>query len=424
MSKIQITGSEQTTLDKRGYRLLKKLGEGTFAKVYLGEFRTSNDDNVPVQKLACKIINSRQTPAQYKKKFLGRELNILAHCSHPHIIAVHSIFMRRHKFFIFMRHAERGDMYDLLRAHGAVAEPQARIWIRQLALALEYLHVLDIAHRDLKVENVLVTENFNIKLSDFGFARSCVNENGENVWSETFCGSLAYVAPEILKGNPYRPKVADMWSFGVVVYTMLNKGNPFVCTDMATLYRHQTKRQWHFRRIVQHKVSDEMKLLVRELLEPDVLKRINVTCVLRNPLLDSVKVSKELLRAEQEALRDAYSYKQKCRTNKSQSEQGDKESETMESNAEDSSNYKSIGADEKSLSTSKSTTLICSKGNNPAIYDSDAKMSDESSNAKDDEAVDAETAEADDAEETVGSDDSAAAAEMPLEATSYIRVHV
>lgn len=351
MSLIQITGSEQTTLDSRGYHLIKKLGEGTFAKVYLGELRLN--DKTPKFKLACKIIDTRLTPIKYQEKFLGRELNILAHCSHPHIIAVHSIFKRRHKYFIFMRFAERGDLYDLLRANGAVAERQARIWIRQLALALEYLHVLDIAHRDLKVENVLVTDNYNVKLSDFGFARSCVNETGENVWSETFCGSLAYVAPEILKGNPYRPKVADMWSLGVVIYTMLNKGNPFNCGDMTMLYRYQTRRQWKFRNFVANKISDDMKMLVSELLEPDVLKRISVTRVLRNPLLETTSVSPELLEAEQAALKDAYSYKHKCK-----SKQLGMKGEMFH----DESIYV------ETAEGSKSMTMLHSKGDNEGVY--------------------------------------------------------
>lgn len=308
-SLLQISGSERITLDNRGYRLLKKLGEGSFAKVYLGEFQMSK--SAEYYKLACKIIDTKKTPDQYKKKFLSRELNVLANCSHPHLVAIHSIFKRHDKFFVFMRYAERGDLYDVVRANGAVGEQQAKIWIRQMSLAIQYLHLLDIAHRDLKVENVLVTENYNTKLSDYGFARSCVDGNGDSVWSETFCGSLAYVAPEILKGNPYRPKMADMWSFGVLIYTMLNKANPFTCTDMATLYRYQINKNWKFREFMKSHLSEEIKQLVHDLMEPDVVKRLNIDDVLRNPLLDVPPTSEQMRTSEERALSVALDYRRR-----------------------------------------------------------------------------------------------------------------
>lgn len=302
-----ISVSENSMLVDKGVRLLKRLGEGSFAKVYLGEFQFGRDNTY--SKLACKIIDMKKTPAEYKNKFLRRELEILATCSHPHIVAIHSIFKRYDKYFIFMRYAERGDLYEVVQANGAVAESQARIWIRQIALAIEYLHVLDIAHRDIKLENVLVTQNYNVKLTDFGFARRILDEQGENAWSETFCGSLAYVAPEILKGNPYRPKPTDMWSFGVMVFVMLNKANPFNSTEMGALYRAQTSKRWRFRSAIEPKLSEEMKDLVRNLLEPDPLKRLSVEALLRNPLFSFLSSNEDVRRSEEKALREAHASK-------------------------------------------------------------------------------------------------------------------
>lgn len=301
------SSAEIKTLNNRWYRLLKRLGEGSFAKVYLGEFQFGKDNTY--SKLACKIIDTKKTPAEYKNKFLRRELEILATCSHPHIVAIHSIFKRYDKYFIFMRYAERGDLYEVVQANGAVAESQARIWIRQIALAIEYLHVMDIAHRDIKLENVLVTQNYNVKLSDFGFARRILDEQGENAWSETFCGSLAYVAPEILKGNPYRPKPTDMWSFGVMIFVMINDDFPFDTANHSLIYTAQASKRWRFRSAIEPKLSEEMKDLVRNLLEPDPLKRLSVEALLRNPLFSFRSSNEDLRRSEEKALRDAHASK-------------------------------------------------------------------------------------------------------------------
>lgn len=94
--------------------------------------------------------------------------------------------------------------------------------------------------------------------------------------SDTYCGSLSYAAPEILKGAPYSPKVADVWSLGVVLYIMINKAMPFDDTNVKRLYDQQTNRRWKFRSKVVDKISDELKGLVTHMLEPDVNKRIRI----------------------------------------------------------------------------------------------------------------------------------------------------
>lgn len=96
-----------------------------------------------------------------------------------------------------------------------------------MALAIQYLHSLNIAHRDLKCENVLVTSNFNVKLSDFGFSRYTIDKNLKVIQSETCCGTMSYSPPEVLKCIPYNPKISDMWSLGVIIFTMINKSMPF-----------------------------------------------------------------------------------------------------------------------------------------------------------------------------------------------------
>uniref|UniRef100_A0A336MBU8 CSON014815 protein n=1 Tax=Culicoides sonorensis TaxID=179676 RepID=A0A336MBU8_CULSO len=283
------TTSEELILKTRGYRLLQKLGQGSYAKVYLGEFRvikTSKEDSKvespTVTKLACKVIDTKKAPPTFVNKFLPRELEILLKLNHPHIIHTHSLFRRKSKYYIFMRYAENGDLLAFIIRNGAVGENQSRIWMKQIGLALQYLHTLEIAHRDLKCENLLVTGNYNIKIADFGFSRFLLDENMLPVLSRTFCGSLQYAAPEIIKGTPYNPKVSDIWAMGVVLFTMLNKAMPFDDDNAKSLYNNQIKRKWRFRTKVVDKLSHECKSLVKKMLEPNTSDRISLEKILNS----------------------------------------------------------------------------------------------------------------------------------------------
>ncbi|XP_073966767.1 testis-specific serine/threonine-protein kinase 3-like isoform X2 [Choristoneura fumiferana] len=232
--------------------------------------------------LACKVIDTASAPRDYLSKFLPRELDILIRVNHPHIVHVSNIFQRRAKYFIFLRFAENGDLLDFLSQNGAVPENQCRLWMRQLLSALQYIHTLNIAHRDLKCENVLITSNYNVKITDFGFARN-VRQRDRDVLSETYCGSLSYAAPEVLKGVPYLPKLADMWSMGIILYTMLNKALPFNETSVKRLYEKQVTRKWRFRTGVVNQLSAECKQQVTQMMEPEAKARPTAGTVFNGP---------------------------------------------------------------------------------------------------------------------------------------------
>lgn len=264
---LKFSGSEQLTLVTRGYSILKKLNEGSYAKVYLADYKNPKKPE-KVIRLACKVIDTKIAPKDFVKKFLPREIEMLIKLNHPHLVHTHSIFQRRFKYFIFMRYMEHGDLLDFILSQGAVQEDQARVWTRQIASAVKYMHELEIAHRDIKCENVLLTANQNAKLSDFGFARFCIDNRLKKIHSETFCGSLCYTAPEILQGEPYYPKPTDIWSLGVVLYVMLNKSMPFQEKQIKELYQSQMNRNWKFRSKYDSNLSENCKNLVTQMLEP------------------------------------------------------------------------------------------------------------------------------------------------------------
>lgn len=168
------TSSEVNALEKKGYMISRKIGQGSYATVHLSEYSEGGRR----VKLACKIFDKERAPKDFLDKFFPRELDILTRIENPHIIQVHSILQRGPRVFIFMRYAENGDMLDFIRQNGLVPERQAKIWFRQMVQGLQYLHALNIAHRDLKCENILLSRHWNVKLADFGFARFCVDSDG------------------------------------------------------------------------------------------------------------------------------------------------------------------------------------------------------------------------------------------------------
>ncbi|GBP56934.1 hypothetical protein EVAR_33991_1 [Eumeta japonica] len=359
MSDLQTSPSEENTLASKGYKIVKFLGEGAYAKVqvYLAEYLAKDDSKT--FPLACKIIETSKAPKDFIVKFLPREIDVLIRLNHPHLIHVHSIFQRKAKYYIFMRYSENGDLLGHILKNGCVTENQSRVWMRQLALALQYLHELEIAHRDMKCENILLTANFNVKLSDFGFTRYCVDEEGEPVLSETYCGSMSYAAPEILRGKPYSPKPTDLWSLGVVLFVMLNKSMPFDDTRMRKLYEQQIGRKYRFRARIASILSTESKNLIKYLLEPDPGLRLTASQVLSSEWIAMDSRLTTLNAVEAAALNRAREERKKLTDLKSpQKRQGD----IFEGKQFDT-NHKSQNEDDLKLSPSEQLTLA-SRGYN------------------------------------------------------------
>ncbi|NWH61715.1 TSSK1 kinase, partial [Geococcyx californianus] len=210
-------------LGKKGYYLKNTLGKGSYGKV-----KSAYCDRLKCH-VAIKIIDKNKAPQDFVKRFLSRELQALTSLHHPSIIKTYEIFETASgKVYIVMELGRKGDLLDYIKNTGAMKEDIARIKFQQLASAIKHCHDLDFAHRDLKCENIILDENLNMKLSDFGFSKYLSrDENGRIILSNTFCGSAAYAAPEVLQGMPYDPKISDIWSLGVILYIMVFASMPF-----------------------------------------------------------------------------------------------------------------------------------------------------------------------------------------------------
>ena len=208
-----------------------------------------------------KIIDTRYG-GDYVKHFLPRERELVQALLHPNVVRVWSI-VNNGPFVTFVSElCEGGDLLQKILTMTRIPEQHSKVMFRQLMAAMEYLSSLEIVHRDLKCENIFLDQNDNIKLGDFGFARVLPSYNV----SSTFCGSRAYVAPEVLSAQPYSGNAADIWSAGIVLFVMVSGLMPFDDRDPRRMLKKQTAHAVRFPRDII--LSTEVKKLIMEMLHP------------------------------------------------------------------------------------------------------------------------------------------------------------
>uniref|UniRef100_A0A452S5D8 non-specific serine/threonine protein kinase n=1 Tax=Ursus americanus TaxID=9643 RepID=A0A452S5D8_URSAM len=265
---------DSAILKRRGYIMGINLGEGSYAKV-----KSAYSERLKFN-VAVKIIDRKKAPTDFLEKFLPREIEILPILNHPSIIKTYEIFETSDgKVYIVMELGVQGDLLEFIKTRGALQEDDARKKFHQLSLAIKYCHDLDVVHRDLKCENLLLDKDFNIKLSDFGFSKRCLrDDSGRIILSKTFCGSAAYAAPEVLQGIPYQPKVYDIWSLGVILYIMVCGSMPYDDTNIKKMLRLQKEHRVNFPR--SKRLTGECKDLIYRMLQPDVNRRLHIDEIL------------------------------------------------------------------------------------------------------------------------------------------------
>lgn len=185
------------SLESYGYRFGSTIGKGTFSKVVKATYQ--NESMKKKYNLACKIIDKKAASKDFLSKFYPREIKILCQLSHPNVVTIQGIVKQSEKTFIFMIQ-EWTDLYVYLKKKTEpLEEAHANLWFFQLCRGIKYLHSLNYAHRDLKCENILISEKMNIKIGDFGFSRCCVDECNNKVLSSTFCGSNGKLSVQMME---------------------------------------------------------------------------------------------------------------------------------------------------------------------------------------------------------------------------------
>lgn len=249
------------------YEFEKVIGKGNFAVVKLAT-------HVITQvKVAIKIIDKTRLDAENRKK-VAREVEIMKLLDHPNIIKLYQVMESSQHLYLVTEYASRGEIFEYLLQRGRMAEEEARKKFRQIVQAVHYCHQKGIVHRDLKAENLLLDENGNVKLADFGFSNHF--SQGENL--KTWCGSPPYAAPELFEGQEYSGPQADVWSLGVVLYVMVCGALPFDGTNL----QHLRARVLAGRFRIPFYMSQECERLIRKMLHRDPTKRIPLAKVLEH----------------------------------------------------------------------------------------------------------------------------------------------
>lgn len=210
------------------YFILSKLGEGATSKVYLVEEKETRN------KFAAKIMDS----SRKLDEIFSKEVFILKEVKSPNIISikgygygavVRKIYDFKQKNYLLLELASKGDLFDFVSfPKKGFGEKDGRFIFKKILFAVQSLHNKGISHRDLKMENILIDEDYNIKLSDFGYAKSFKEGDYEHLLDSSEVGTNLYKAPEIIEGRPYNGRKVDIFSLGVLLFTLVTCKKCFV----------------------------------------------------------------------------------------------------------------------------------------------------------------------------------------------------
>ncbi|XP_013407880.1 MAP/microtubule affinity-regulating kinase 3 isoform X2 [Lingula anatina] len=261
--------SEEPHIGK--YRLIKTIGKGNFAKVKLAK-------HVPTgREVAIKIIDKTQlNPSSLQKLF--REVRIMKMLDHPDIVKLFEVIETEKTLYLVMEYASGGEVFDYLVAHGRMKEKEARAKFRQIVSAVQYCHQKHIVHRDLKAENLLLDGDMNIKIADFGFS----NEFTPGSKLDTFCGSPPYAAPELFQGKKYDGPEVDVWSLGVILYTLVSGSLPFDGQNLKELRERVLRGKYR----IPFYMSTDCENLLKKFLVLNPAKRASLETIMKDRWLN------------------------------------------------------------------------------------------------------------------------------------------
>ncbi|XP_054589207.2 serine/threonine-protein kinase BRSK2 isoform X4 [Nothobranchius furzeri] len=246
------------------YRLEKTLGKGQTGLVKLGVHC------VTCQKVAVKIVNREKLSESVLMK-VEREIAILKLIEHPHVLKLHDVYENKKYLYLVLEHVSGGELFDYLVKKGRLTPKEARKFFRQIMSALDFCHSHSICHRDLKPENLLLDEKNNIRIADFGMASLQVGDS----LLETSCGSPHYACPEVIRGEKYDGRKADVWSCGVILFALLVGALPFDDDNLRNLLEKVKLGVFH----MPHFIPPDCQNLLRGMIEVDASKRLTLEVI-------------------------------------------------------------------------------------------------------------------------------------------------
>ncbi|KAG8069809.1 hypothetical protein GUJ93_ZPchr0006g42753 [Zizania palustris] len=252
------------------YEIGRQLGQGNFAKVYYARNLVSG------QAVAIKMIDKEKVTKVGLMVQTKREISIMRLVKHPNVLQLFEVMASKSKIYFVLEYAKGGELFNKI-SKGKFSEDVARQYFHQLISGVDYCHSRGVYHRDLKPENLLLDENENLKVSDFGLSALSESKRHDGLLHTT-CGTPAYVSPEVLSRRGYDGAKADIWSCGVILFVLVAGYLPFHDTNLIEMYKKISKAEYKFPR----SFSLELKDLLYKILDPDPSTRISISKIKRS----------------------------------------------------------------------------------------------------------------------------------------------
>ncbi|XP_054820863.1 CBL-interacting serine/threonine-protein kinase 1-like isoform X2 [Prosopis cineraria] len=259
------TEKDEGIMRLANYEVGRTLGTGSFAKVKLAKHVNSD------QLFALKIIDKTKIFHLNIAHQITREIATLKLLKHPNVVRLHEVLASKTKIYLVLEYVTGGELFDRIASKGRLKEAEGRKLFQQLIDGVSYCHNKGVFHRDLKLENVLVDAQGNIKITDFGLSASPQHIRADGLLHTT-CGSPCYVAPEVLANRGYEGATSDTWSCGVILFVILTGYLPFEDRNIAVLYQKISKGDVRMPKWL----SSGAQNLLRRILDPNPLTRITL----------------------------------------------------------------------------------------------------------------------------------------------------
>lgn len=254
---LAATPDAETEVDIDDVKRLRTIGTGSFGRVYLVRHKETRKYYALKKMAIKKVVSTRQTDHVHSEK------QILSALSHPFIVKMFGADSDDFNLYMLFEYIAGGELFTYLRNAKRFTNGTCRFYACEVILALEYLHSKSIVYRDLKPENLMLSEKGHIKLTDFGFAKVVSG------WTYTLCGTPEYLAPEVIEDNGY-DKAVDWWSLGILIYEMLVGMPPFQGDTLTEIYDEIMSGRARFLK----KMDFFAKDLIKKLLQVDQMKRL------------------------------------------------------------------------------------------------------------------------------------------------------
>ncbi|KAK8631307.1 hypothetical protein V6N13_080061 [Hibiscus sabdariffa] len=253
------------------YEVERVLGCGAFAKVYQAR-HVKTGETVAIKALCKRKVVRGKPMAQVK-----REIDIMRRLNHPNIIKLIEVLGTKNRFYFVMEYAKGGELFTRI-TKGRFGEDLCRRYFQQLIRAIEFCHSRGIYHRDLKLENLLLDQNWNLKVTDFGLGALSEHVRQDGLL-HTLCGTPAYVAPEILGRRGYDGAKVDIWACGIILFFLHAGFLPFHESSMIMTYRKIFRGEFKF----PEWTSPDLRRLISRLLDTNPETRISIDEIMRDP---------------------------------------------------------------------------------------------------------------------------------------------